>query len=77
MPVDSHHHRIVQRLGLIGSKTTENATHKLLAIFLPADWNAQQVYDHHKVFMYHGQKCCYFSSPACTRYVVLDQYPFR
>jgi|GEM_PF-4773396 len=37
MPVDSHHHRVVQRLGLIGSKTTENATHKLLATFLPAD----------------------------------------
>ncbi len=76
MPVDSHHHRVAQRLGLIGLKTTENAAHKLLAAFLPADWDAQQVYDHHEAFMYHGQKCCYFSAPACPRCVVLDQCPF-
>ena len=76
MPVDSHHHRVAQRLGIIGPKTMENAAHKLLAAFLPADWDAQQVYDHHEAFMYHGQKCCYFSSPACTRCVVLDQCPF-
>ncbi|RYU81609.1 endonuclease III domain-containing protein [Hymenobacter persicinus] len=76
MPVDSHHHRVAQRLGLIGPKVGEGPAHKLLEALLPPDWNAQQVYDHHEAFMFHGQKCCYFHAPACGRCVVLDQCPF-
>ena len=76
MPVDSHHHRVAQRLGLIGPKVGEAAAHKLLEALLPPGWDAQQVYDHHEALMFHGQKCCYFSGPACGRCVVLDQCPF-
>ena len=76
MPVDSHHHRVAQRLGLIGPKVGEAAAHKLLEALLPPGWDAQQVYDHHEALMFHGQKCCYFSSPACHRCVVVDQCPF-
>ncbi|WP_232066268.1 endonuclease III domain-containing protein [Hymenobacter sp. BT18] len=72
MPVDSHHHRVAQRLGLIGPKVDEKLAHKLLAALLPPDWDAQQVYDHHEALMFHGQKCCYFHTPACGRCVVLD-----
>ena len=75
MPVDSHHHRVAQRLGLIGPKVTENAAHKLLEALLPPGWTAQQVYDHHEALMFHGQKCCYFHSPACGRCVLLDVCP--
>jgi endonuclease-3 len=76
MPVDSHHHRVAQRLALIGPKVSEGPAHKLLEALLPPGWDAQQVYDHHEALMFHGQKCCYFSSPACGRCVVLDQCPF-
>ena len=76
MPVDSHHHRVAQRIGLIGPKVGEGPAHALLEALLPPDWDAQQVYDHHEAFMYHGQKCCYFHTPACGRCVVLDQCPF-
>ncbi|MCB2408596.1 endonuclease III domain-containing protein [Hymenobacter lucidus] len=76
MPVDSHHHRVAQRLGLIGPKVGEGPAHKLLSALLPPDWDAQQVYDHHEALMFHGQKCCYFHTPACGRCVVLDQCPF-
>ncbi|GAA4016013.1 endonuclease III [Hymenobacter fastidiosus] len=76
MPVDSHHHRVAQRLALIGPKTGPDAAHAQLEALLPPGWDAQQVYDHHEAFMFHGQKCCYFHSPACGRCVVLDQCPF-
>jgi len=76
MPVDSHHHRVAQRLGLIGPKVGEGPAHALLAALLPPDWDAQQVYDHHEALMFHGQKCCYFHTPACGRCVVLDLCPF-
>ena len=76
MPVDSHHHRVAQRLGLIGPKVGEGPAHRLLEALLPPGWDAQQVYDHHEAFMYHGQKCCYFSAPACAGCPVLDECPF-
>ncbi|WP_316247987.1 Fe-S cluster assembly protein HesB [Hymenobacter sp. BT491] len=76
MPVDSHHHRVAQRLALIGPKVGTEASHALLSALLPPDWDAQQVYDHHEALMFHGQKCCYFHTPACGRCVVLDQCPF-
>ena len=75
MPVDSHHHRVAQRLGLIGPKVGEEPAHRLLEALLPPGWDAQQVYDHHEAFMYHGQKCCYFSAPACARCPVLGECP--
>ncbi|RTQ50951.1 Fe-S cluster assembly protein HesB [Hymenobacter gummosus] len=75
MPVDSHHHRVAQRLGLIGPKVGTEASHALLEALLPTDWDAQQVYDHHEALMFHGQKCCYFRSPACGRCVMLDVCP--
>ncbi|OON67414.1 endonuclease III domain-containing protein [Hymenobacter sp. CRA2] len=76
MPVDSHHHRVAQRLGLIGPKVGTEASHALLEALLPPGWDAQQVYDHHEALMFHGQKCCYFRSPACRRCVMLDVCPY-
>ncbi|RZK62920.1 MAG: Fe-S cluster assembly protein HesB [Hymenobacter sp.] len=75
MPVDSHHHRVAQRLGLIGPKVGEGPAHALLSALLPPGWTAQQVYDHHEALMFHGQKCCYFHNPACQRCIMLDVCP--
>ncbi|HYF04494.1 MAG TPA: Fe-S cluster assembly protein HesB [Patescibacteria group bacterium] len=76
LPVDSHHHRVAQRLGLIDEKTDVGPAHKILEAQLPADWTAQQVYDNHEALMLHGQKCCYFNNPDCQRCVVLNICPF-
>jgi hypothetical protein len=51
------------------------AAHELLERQLPADWDAQQVYDNHEVLMLHGQRCCYYDDPACHRCAVLDLCP--
>ena len=75
LPVDSHHHRVAQRLGLIGPKVAVGPSHELLAAQLPADWSAQHVYDNHEVLMLHGQRCCYHLNPACGRCPLLDVCP--
>ena len=75
MPVDSHHHRVALRLELIPASTAVGPAHALLERLLPEGWSAQQVYDHHEVFMLHGQQCCFFANPACQRCAVLDQCP--
>lgn len=76
LPVDSHHHRVAQRLGLIEAKLAVGPAHAILENLLPPDWSAQQVYDHHEILMLHGQKCCYFQAPACHRCAVLELCPY-
>ena len=72
LAVDSHHHRVAQRLGLIGANVAVGSAHTILEALLPAHWTAQQVYDHHEVMMIHGQQCCYYRQPQCDRCPVLD-----
>ena len=59
--------RVAARLGLIPSRLAVGPAHAVLESLLPAGWDAQQVYDHHEVFMLHGQRCCFFRAPACGR----------
>lgn len=75
LPVDSHHHRVAQRLGLIGPKVDVGPSHDLLRALLPADYTAQELYDDHELLMLHGQKTCHFRGPACGRCVLLDLCP--
>jgi endonuclease III len=76
LPVDSHHHRVAVRLGLIEPKVEVGPAHALLEAQLPPEWTAQQVYDHHEVMMLHGQKCCFYRQPNCRGCAVLDLCPF-
>ena len=75
LPVDSHHHRVAARLGLIPPRLAVGPAHAVLDSLLPAERDAQQVYDHHEVFMLHGQRCCFFRAPACGRCVLLELCP--
>ena len=75
LPVDSHHHRVAQRTGLISAKMDVGPSHKALAALMPDDWDAQAVYDHHEVFMLHGQQVCHWRRPACASCTVLDLCP--
>lgn len=75
LAVDSHHHRVAARLGLIAATVAVGPAHAVLEAQLPEDWTAQQVYDNHEVMMLHGQKCCYYKNPACDRCAVLDLCP--
>ncbi|MBW4539973.1 MAG: Fe-S cluster assembly protein HesB [Myxacorys chilensis ATA2-1-KO14] len=76
LPVDSHHHRVACRLGLIPASVAVGPSHAILESQLPTEWDAQQVYDNHEVLMLHGQRCCYYQKPACDRCIVLDLCPF-
>ncbi|HEY0780340.1 MAG TPA: hypothetical protein VGD56_20455 [Gemmatirosa sp.] len=75
LPVDSHHHRVATRLGLIPEHVDVGPAHAWLEAQLPPDWDPQQVYDNHEVLMLHGQHVCFWREPACARCVVLDLCP--
>jgi endonuclease-3 len=75
LPVDSHHHRVAQRTGLIPPTMAVGPSHAALAALLPPDWDAQKVYDDHEVLMIHGQRVCHWRDPACNACVLLDVCP--
>jgi endonuclease-3 len=75
LPVDSHHHRVAKRLGLIGPRVGLGPAHVLLLAQLPADWSAQQLYDNHEILMLHGQRVCQPVRPACGRCALVDLCP--
>lgn len=75
LPVDSHHHRVALRLGLIPASLAVGPAHAVLEAQLPEDWTAQQVYDNHEVMMMHGQKVCHYRQPDCCRCCLRDLCP--
>jgi endonuclease-3 len=75
LPVDSHHHRVAQRLGVIPAKLAVGPAHRVMEAMLPAEWDAQAVYDHHEVLMLHGQRTCHSRTHACGRCVLLGICP--
>ena len=75
LPVDSHHHRVAARLGLIAENLAVGPSHRVLEAQLPSDWDAQQVYDNHQVLMRHGKDTCTWRAPRCTACLLLDLCP--
>jgi len=71
LPVDTHVHRVSQRVGLIGPRATPDQAHGMLQALLPRDpdllWNF-----HHNALR-HGQRICTWSSPRCPACPLLAQ----
>ncbi|HEX7021497.1 MAG TPA: endonuclease III [Trueperaceae bacterium] len=63
MPVDTHVHRVSQRIGLIGPKVTAEKAHQELLALLPPDPHV--LYNFHVDMLRHGQKVCIWGTPRC------------
>ena len=74
LPVDTHVHRVTQRLGLIGPKVSADKAHVLLLSYLPAD--ATVLFNFHKHFYWHGQRVCTWYTPKCHECVLREQCDF-
>ncbi|MPR34072.1 endonuclease III domain-containing protein [Salmonirosea aquatica] len=68
LPVDTHVHRVTQRLGLIGPKVSAAKAHDLLLRYLPRD--ATVLFNFHKHFYWHGQRVCTWYDPKCSECVL-------
>jgi len=65
LPVDTHVHRVSQRIGLIGPRATADQAHSLLPQLLPSD--ADVLWNFHLNMLRHGQKICIWGTPRCER----------
>lgn len=71
LPVDTHVHRVSQRIGLIGPKTTAEQAHTLLLNLLPHD--ADLLWNFHHNLLRHGQRVCVWNTPRCGRCVLRER----
>ena len=74
LPVDTHVHRVTQRIGVIGPKVSAEKAHTLLLSYLPAD--AKTLFNFHKHFYWHGQRVCTWYDPKCNQCVLRDGCDF-
>lgn len=74
LPVDTHVHRVTQRLGLLGPKVSAEKAHAILLAYLPQD--AYVLFNFHKHFYWHGQRVCTWYTPKCSVCVLRDLCDF-
>lgn len=65
LPVDTHVHRVSQRVGLIPPGMGAGPAHDRLLEMLPGD--PLVLFNFHKALLKHGQQVCTFRSPRCER----------
>lgn len=70
LPVDTHVHRVSQRLGLIGHKVTPDAAHNILLKLLPND--PYILFNYHVDMLRHGQRVCIWGTPRCEQCPLTD-----
>jgi endonuclease-3 len=70
LPVDTHVHRVSQRLGLIGPQVNPTAAHSLLLALLPPD--PPVLFNFHVNMLRHGQKVCIWGTPRCEQCPLTD-----
>jgi endonuclease III len=71
LPVDTHVHRVAQRLGLVPAKAGAAAAHDILEAILEPD----DVYPFHISLIKHGRRICRAQRPLCERCPLLDGCP--
>jgi endonuclease III len=65
LPVDTHVHRVSQRLGLIHNKLNSTSAHAPLLELLPKEPHV--LFNFHVNMLRHGQKTCIWGTPRCQR----------
>lgn len=72
LPVDTHVHRVSQRLGLIGPHVTAAAAHRVLGQLVPRD----HVLEFHIQMIRHGRARCRARSPRCSDCALREMCPY-
>lgn len=64
--IDTHHLRVLKRLGLIRPRANIDEAYRRIVPRLPPEWTAEDFDDHHQLFKTLGQRSCHHAAPACT-----------
>ncbi len=71
LPVDTHVHRVAQRLGYVPAKATPEQAHDILESVLAPE----EVYSFHIMLIKHGRRLCNAQRPRCGECPLLEGCP--
>jgi endonuclease-3 len=71
LPVDTHVHRVAQRLGLVPTKASAEKTHDILESMLEPD----EIHPFHIMLIKHGRRLCSAQRPQCEQCPLLEGCP--
>jgi endonuclease-3 len=71
-PVDTHVHRVSQRLGFIGAKVNPDKAHPIMEAIVPPE----EYFAGHLNLIRHGREICHARGPACERCPLTDLCEF-
>ncbi len=74
--IDSHHRRIMQRMGLVPAKADTARAYDALMPAIPDEWSAAELDEHHLLVKRLGQEICRPSAPQCARCPVSEMCEF-
>lgn len=72
LPVDTHVHRVAQRLGFVPETATPEQAHDILESMLPPEL----VFPFHILLIKHGRRLCRAQRPLCEQCPLLDGCPW-
>lgn len=75
--IDTHHLRILQRLGLVRTGANFPQAYHATMPLIPAEWGAMRIDHHHMLFKRLGQTICCPSHPHCKSCPLLDICAYR
>ncbi|GAA0468073.1 endonuclease III [Parasphingorhabdus litoris] len=64
--IDTHHRRVIQRIGLVPPKADTTRSYDILMPVLPSDWSAADIDEHHLQVKRLGQTLCRPNRPDCA-----------
>jgi endonuclease-3 len=71
--IDTHHLRILKRLGFLSPAANFNTAYDRMMPLLPQEWTATRIDDHHRLFKRLGQIWCRHGRPKCLSCPLRDQ----
>ena len=75
IPVDAHHLRVTQRLGLTPRADAATTEERLMRL-VPETWTAERLVANHALVHQLGQTLCTFADPKCGQCPLLKLCPF-
>lgn len=65
--IDTHHLRVLRRVGLLDQRADYRAAYDRIMPLLPAGWTASDLDDHHQLMKTLGQTVCRHDRPRCDQ----------
>lgn len=63
--IDTHHLRVLRRLGLVGSRAGAREAYDRIVPCMPLTWGTEALDDHHQLMKRLGQANCHHKAPSC------------